>query len=119
MKSHTKLIHTDVKVGDTPEWDKFFLKKAPGKAKAPVPVQLGSHTAFTRASVNILSTYSSEMKILSKELNAPLRTRCFYQQLASKSSTWSSEEGKCKECSYAKRQCFYYIDAETIRIMGE
>jgi len=76
-------------------------------------------TALTQRSVDVLRAYSAKKKNADMKANEPLRTWCFYQQVVSKHhSTWSNEEGKCEECMKADRQCFYYLDAETIRVMA-
>lgn len=97
MKSFTKLTHTDVKVGGRPDWKDIVLPEV-------------TRTALSGHSVGILRNHSDS--------NRPLRTRCFHQQSVLKSSTWSGEEGRCKECVDVDRQCFY-LNAQTIRIIGE
>lgn len=56
---------------------------------------------------------------LSIQYNRRLLSKCFYMQITRKPTcAWSNQTGKCDDCLGLNRQCFFFVDEETIRVMG-
>lgn len=97
---------TNVQIGSNPNWD------------AP----LGS-TVLNALTLEILRIHHPYLGKVDENIrrNQATPTRCFHSQVRSdgRIGTWSNQGGRCDSCMLSGRQCFYFTDRETIRVMGE